>query len=140
MLEHINLPSYQLAIRVVAISKYGDPYSGTSNNLIVSISKGCGTYVRVTEGYTQPVMKRAVAFAKVSNTMILASAEDYALTDENGLNFYAKTGKASDWSLMQEFYTKKNNEWKTSDIRYEVLTDKNGEIITDSNNEPIYTL
>jgi hypothetical protein len=40
---------------------------------------------------------------------------------------------------MQEFYTKdSNNTWQPSDIKYEVLVDANGELITDPNNENIY--
>ena len=42
---------------------------------------------------------------------------------------------------MQEFSSKNaNGTWQESDISYEVLTDSNGDIVTDANNSPIYLL
>lgn len=158
----------KLRIYVEAVSKYGTAYNGTSNIKLVSVSKGCGTYVRVEEGYTQPIMKRAIAFAKVNGKPLLAdNGEPFVGSD--GKTLYAAVSSVQDadtsWTLMQEFYSVGSPEavvvdaeekalidanglelfaaetsWQLSDIRYEVLTDANGEIITDINNSNVYVL
>ena len=133
-----------LRVYVEAISKYGTAYNCISNIEAVDISKGCGTYVKVEDGYSQPVMKRALAFTKL-NYVQLTDAEGKVLKDAEGKILYAKAVRTQDldvgWSLMQEFFAKDHQSaWQTSDVRYEVLTDENGELILDSNNNPIYIL
>jgi hypothetical protein len=167
----------KLHIYVDVISKYGTAYNGTSNIELVSVSKGCGTYVRVEEGYTQPIMKRAIAFAKVDGKPIVANnGEPFIGSD--GKTLYAAVSSVQDaetgWTLMQESYIASitdaaaeaeaeavlvdanglqlvdanelelcavhTSPWQLSDIRYEVLTDANGEIITDINDKNVYVL
>lgn len=144
LLSYCEQPHYRLEIQLMAVSKYGISYSNVSNNLELYVSKGCGTYVRVEEDYAQPIMKRAAALVKlydVNETVLLTSSDDFVITDSDDLILYAKKDIPYEWAVMQEFYAK-NDEgtWQTNDIRYEVLTDINGEIITDSANEFIYTL
>lgn len=101
-------------------SKYGSYYNSQSVTGTCTFINGCsGAYIKLdstNSDYPQPVMKRAVAFVK-----------DQA---------------SGEWKLCQGAFYKDpaSNEWKTGDISYEVLMDQNGEIITDSDNSPIYTL
>jgi len=265
---------YILSIYVVAYGKSGSVI--TSNVVNPHVSKGCGTYVKVTEGYAQPIMKRALAFAKVvqtfqpsqiaqnvlkdsdgkvlkdsqgrvlyttgssptiestlldlkgrvlkdandkvllttgssvktettlldlenrllkdvqdrallatehssssaetelklldsnsrvlkdsldrtlysteassstANQVLLLDSEGRELKDSDGKTLFAKTAattvleSTTGWCLMQESYTKDTNgNWHVNDIRYEVLVDQDGYIITDENNDPIYIL
>lgn len=143
-LANTEYAHFPMRASLVARSKYGTAYSSASANVDTYISKGCGTYVKVTDGYKQPVLKRTLAFAKL-NYLMLTDSEGKALKDADGKTLYAKAARAQDvnvgWALMQEFSAKDvDNAWRTGDIQYELLTDKNGEIIVDSNNEPIYTL
>jgi hypothetical protein len=121
----------KLRIYVDVISKYGTAYNGTSNIKLVSVSKGCGTYVRVEEGYAQPIMKRAIAFAKVDGKPIVANnGEPFVGSD--GKTLYAAVSSVQDvdtgWTLMQEFYK--------SSIAVDaeaVLVDANGLQLVDAN-------
>lgn len=153
LISQIDQSRYQLKISLTAHSIYGSTYSNISNPVIVYIQKGCGFYIKVREGYTQPIMKRAIAFAQVPGQIptvsykALADVHGRLLTDSNGRQLYVKVSNQSrsidgySWNIMQDFYTKDTEGlWELSDIRYEVLTDEQGEIITDINNEPIYTL
>lgn len=138
---------YMLSIYLVAYGKQGSIL--TSNVINPYVCKGTGTYVKVSEGY----MKRAAAFAKVSTA---AKIEEPILLDSTGRKLISKDAeesgeplKASEatrilssatWNVMQEGYTKVDGAWKVNNIEYEVLVDESGEIIIDSNNEPIYIL
>lgn len=155
--DSILLPAlplqYMLSIYVVAYGKHGSVI--TSNVVTPYISKGTGTYVKVQpEGYAQPIMKRSVAFAKVITT---AEISNPILVDSTGRSLVSRDAKSSGeplkakqtirvlssdtWNVMQEGYTKAaDGTWKANDIKYEVLVDNTGNIITDSNNEPIYVL
>lgn len=170
LFDSVSQSFVTLRIYVDAISKYGTAYNGTSNTKTINVSRGCGTYVRVTEGYKQPIMKRAIAFAKLDQVP-LVTKDGTEVLDINGNAIYPKVSSTratgTGWTLMQEFYTGSgdmtedilvdaeervlvdSNEaqlyaagegWKLSDIRYEILTDANGEIITDPNNQNIYVL
>ena len=105
-----------------AISKYTDSYNnfdGTISSRTLNMYPAGGMYWKIKKGesgYQQDVMKRAVAFIK---------------EPANG-----------EWKVCQGAFYKDqaSGTWKASDISYEVLMDQNGEIITDSSNEPIYTL
>jgi hypothetical protein len=134
----------KLYIQLTAVSKLGNFYNGTSEIVRVIVSKGCGTYVKVEKGYPKPIMKRALAFAKL-NYVLLYSADGKVLRDVDEKALYAKSAKIQDtnigWALMQEFHIKDSDDlWENSDIQYEILIDENNELITDVNNEPIYTL
>lgn len=168
----------KLRIYVDVISKYGTEYNGTSNVKLVSVSRGCGTYVKITDGYKQPIMKRTVAFAKINNKQI-TSKEGTALLGYDGKALYAAASSVQDtvtgWTLMQEFYASAGtpgvyndptetwslidandeelidandvaltaavlNQWQLSDTIYEILTDINGEIITDAGGNSVYVL
>lgn len=144
LLKQVNLSKYTLRCYLKAHSIYGETYSGTSDVFFYDIIKGCGTFTKVSDGYKQPIMKRALAFTKL-NYLALTDTEGKALLDSDGKQLYVKSSRAQDngsgWSLMQNFYSKTSSgTWKQSDIRYEVLIDTSGEIITDINNEPVYTL
>lgn len=138
---------YKLSIYVVAYGKHGSII--TSNIVTPYVSKGTGTYVKVQpEGYKQPIMKRALAFANVptSNepTSVLLDSSGYELLDANGEPLVAEATKvltSDTWNIMQEGYTKAaDGTWKINNIKYEVLVDKNGEIVTDSSGASIYIL
>ena len=170
MLNAIKKSFIVLRISVEAISKYGTDYGCHSNTVEVNVSRGGGTYTRVTEGYSKPIMKRALAFTKLGYNL-LKDASGHVLKSADNKAIYVKTAVAQDttmgWSLMQEFYAKTpisvalkdvdnkalveatgaelhalsgNHEWQLSDISYEILTDANGEVITDINNSDIYIL
>lgn len=142
----------KLLIHVEAVSKYGALYNGISNCEYVNVSKGCGNYTRVVEGYSQPVLKRTLAFTKLEYPLLLDSTGKPLLAFD-GLAIRVKSSSAqmdlpdprdtatSNWALMQEFYNKgADGSWQKSDIAYEVLTDANGEVVLDTNNNPVYVL
>lgn len=80
---------YMLSIYLVAYSKQGSVI--TSNVVNPYVSKGTGTYVKVqSEGYAQPIMKRAIAFAKVDQTLTkLLSSEGLTLKDKENRTLFA---------------------------------------------------
>ena len=138
---------YKISVCVVAYGKLGNII--TSNVAAPYISKGTGTYTKVQpDGYQQPIMKRALALANVppkENThKSLLDSNGTELLDNNGklLVAEANTVLANDtWNIMLESYTKTTSgAWQPSDIKYEVLVDETGEIITDTSNNPIYVL
>lgn len=109
--ENHNLAG--ISVFLTPVSQYGGAYVEGSGNATILLKRGCGLYTKVTEGYKQPIMKRALAFIKkVDGTWVLAS---------------------------EVFAKDINSSWRESDIKYEVLTDANGEVINFSG-EPIYTL
>ena len=140
---------YMLSIYVVACGKHGSVV--TSDIVNPYVSKGTGTYVKVQpEGYKQPVMKRALAFveAPVTDSIIPAIILDkegntVPILDDDGNEIPLTATNilpSSGWNVALEQYAKADGAWQTSDISYEVLVDKDGYIITDSYNNPIYTL
>lgn len=178
-LSAVNISRCSLRIQLTACSKYGQAYDSSSEIIEVYICKGSGTYIKVEDG-PQPIMKRALAFAKL-NYVALTDTAGKALTDTWGEPLYAKAARTqkvildetldyaslvdadgmlikdtddhsilaetviaqseSGWALMQEFHSKDSNGiWRSSDISYEVLTNADGETITDKNNELIYIL
>lgn len=144
LLSAVTLANYKLYIDLTAVSKYGMAYNSSQSTTVVYVSSACGTYMKVTEGYSQPIMKRTIAFAKLGYRMLYGE-DGKALTADDGKLLYGKSSSVqandSGWTPMQDFYTKDpNGNWQASDIAYEVLTDSNGEIITDSNNSAIYIL
>lgn len=157
LLSQVSLQRYELNITLTCYETSGR--SSYASNIVVPICKGCGMYVKVEEGYAQPIMKRAVAAVKqskqvIEDTIILVDANNNILLDSENNLIYAKMTSPAEknnntinlieedfyWDILPEFYFNENNIWRQSDIRYEVLTDENGEIITDINDEPIYTL
>jgi hypothetical protein len=133
-----------MTINLTARSKYGGAYSSPTASSTVYVSKACGTYLKVSEGYAQPVMKRTIAFAQLGYK-VLTDASGKAITAADGTQIYGKIVNAQNnttgWTPMQDFYTKTlDGSWVASDIQYEVLTDSSGEIVTDSEDSAIYTL
>ena len=144
LLANVTHGNYKLYVSLVAVSKLGAAYNSPTSSTIVYVCTACGTYMKVEDGYTQPVMKRTVAFAKLGYR-VLKDQYGKVLTDDYGVALYGKSSSTQDneagWTPMQDFYTKDiDGNWHSSDIRYEVLTDANGTIITDTNNDPIYVL
>jgi hypothetical protein len=149
--DSVLLPSlplqYKLSVYVVAYGKLGNIV--TSNVVTPYVSKSTGTYTKVQpEGYQQPIMKRALALVNVppndSTYKSLLDSNGTELLDNNGklLVAEASTVLANDtWNIMLEGYTRTTSgTWQPSDIKYEVLVDETGEIITDTSNNPIYVL
>lgn len=144
ILSKIELSKFQLKVYLKAHSIYGEAYSGTSNILTLNIARGCGTYLKVSNGDKPSIMKRALAFTRL-NYVVLTDADGRVIKDSAGKILYVKAARTQDtesgWTLMQEFFMKDlDKTWKKSDIEYEMLTDADGEIITDQDNEPIYVL
>ena len=151
--DSIILPTvpeqYKLSIYLVAYGKLGSII--TSNVLTPYVSKGSGIYVKVENGYAQPIMKRAVAFehspTPTDSAATLVNTDGYTIpildNDGNQVSLEAtRLLSSTDWSTVRESYTKASDgTWRTNDIKYEILVGlNNGEIITDKNNEPIYVL
>lgn len=144
LLSTVDLVNYKLYVYLTAVSKRGTSYNSPTSNTVVYVCAACGTYMKVSDGYAQPIMKRTVAFARLGYR-VLHDENGKVLTDEQGRVLYGKASSTQDntvgWTPMQTFYTKDpDGTWQASDIKYEVLTDAAGEIITDSNNSAIYTL
>ena len=144
LLSKVDSDMCPLNIQLAAFSKYGTEYGCMSNIITVNVCRCCGTYIKVIDGYTQPVLKRAVACAKLDYVSIV-DAEGKTLKGAGGKALYTKTAATQSsetgWSLMSDFFSKDSSgAWRASDVRYEVLTNEGGEIITDINNEPIYVL
>jgi hypothetical protein len=101
---------YLLSIYIAAHGKNGSVI--TSNVINPYISKGSGSYVKVENGYKQPIMKRALAFAKDATASIVpgfgvlsqkASLRDInklVLRDSLGRTLTATTGNAAENSII----------------------------------------
>ena len=144
LLSAVGLANYKLYIYLSAISKYGAAYDSPASSKIIYICDACGTYMKVTDGYSQPVMKRTVAFANLGYK-VLYDDNGKVVTDANGKTMYIKSSSVQDldsgWAPMQDFYTKDaSGNWHTSDIQYEALVDANSDVVTDINNEIVYVL
>ena len=106
----------------------------------IPVAESAGIYVRVTDGYTQPIMKRAIALAQVSDSSedsgLLISSDNFELVSAD---FRLLAEDILIWAIMKDFY-KKNDQgtWDSSDITYEVLTAQNGDIITTATGDFIY--
>lgn len=140
----------KLLIYIEAVSRYGAAYNGISNTKYINVSKGCGNYTRVLDGYSQPILKRTLAFTKL-NYLQLTDSDGKLLLASDGVDLQVKSSPAqmnpthdiatTGWALMQEFYNRAaDGSWQMSDIAYEVLTDANGEVVLDTNNNPVYVL
>lgn len=144
MLATATFANYKLYVYLTAVSKLGTAYDSPESNIMIHISDACGTYVKVIDGYKQPIMKRTIAFAKLGYRVLTDENGD-VITDKDEKVMYGKASSVqhntAGWTPMGDFYTKAiDGSWQPSDIRYEVLTDASGEIITDVNNSAIYTL
>ena len=143
---------YRLDASVIAYGKHGSTAISDIKNIYVS--KGTGTYVKVMPtGYNQPVMKRAAALVNSRPRPSMAEEIPAVILDENGNEVPLLDSsnnetqikatnilRSSDWVIAQEFYTKDaDGIWQVSDIKYEVLVDKDGNIITDTDDDFIYT-
>ncbi len=132
----------KLDVVLKAISKYGNTYSNTLDSTSISIAKCAGVYTKVSENYPEPIMKRAIALAQVFNededSGLLTDVNDLYLTDTNDISLAVHEYV---WVPMQKFYKKQvDGTWQQSTVKYEVLVNNNGEIVTDKNDEIIYTL
>jgi hypothetical protein len=137
---------YLLHVYVVARGKNGSAI--TSNIVTPYVCKGSGTYVKIPAGY----MKRAISFVNVpTTTKVAAVLRDntgrklQALNDSGDiipLEVEATRLLSSDtWNIVQEGSIKgADGSWHASDIRYEILLDKLGGIITDSTGQSIFVL
>ena len=144
MLASVTLANYKLSIYLTAVSTLGTAYNSPTSEAFVYVCTACGTYMKVEDGYAQPIMKRTIAFAKLGYK-VLYDEYGKVLKDEDGKVLYGKSSSVQDdatgWTPMQDFYTRaQDGNWHMSDISYEVLADPSGEIITDSNGDAIYVL
>lgn len=145
--EHLlgaELAQYTLQISLVAHSKYGTAYDSPIKMISTQISKGSGTYLRVEQGYPQPIMKRSLAFVQLGYKP-LTDASGKLLRDASGKDLYSKATRTqavnTGWTLLQEAHVKdSDNIWHESNMQYEVFMDVNGELITDLSNSTVYTL
>ena len=149
LLNSVAQSNIPLRISVEAISKYGASYNGTSNVISTNVGRGTAIYTKVEDGYKQPVLKRAVALAKLNYVALLdvdtnnLSVNRY-LVSADDKSLFAKAASTQDtnngWALMKEFYAKNSsNKWQLNDATYELTTDVNGETITDTSNSLMYT-
>ena len=138
-----------LHIYVVARSKTNSIV--TSNIVNPYVSKGSGTYVKVQPAsYAVPIMKRAITFVKApvsadaTANIVDAEGNEAQILDSEGNQISIEATRlltGTDWQLTSGGYVKDtNNTWRTTDIKYEVLVDSAGGLITDSENQPIYVL
>lgn len=144
LFESLQQAFIPIRIYVEAISRYGAAYNGLSNTASVNVSRGCGIYTSVEAGYKSPIMKRSLAFTKLAYVKLFDS-NGKLVTDSAGNVVYGKASSSQDsstgWALMQEFHAKDTSgKWHENDLKFEVLTDASGEVITDVNNETIYVL
>jgi hypothetical protein len=138
--DMISISTSEIRASLTAISTYGSSYDGVVGKCAIRVAPSTGMYIEVSTGYTRPIMKRAVALARVSDPSedsgLLMSSDGYELLTLDSLLL------AEDvliWSIMKDFYTKDSQgSWKPSDIRYEILTDVNGDPITTDTDEFIY--
>lgn len=144
-----TIDQYTLSIYLVAHSKLGSVV--TSNTISPYISKGSGTYVQVQPaGYAVPIMKRAVAFVNAPASadtfarIIDAEGQEVPILDNEGNQISIEATRlltGEEWQLVLGGYIKDpNGTWRTNDIKYELLVDSLGGLITDVNNKPIYVL
>lgn len=142
LLKSITQSYIPLRISVEAISKYGASYNGTSNAIDAYVGRGTAIYTRVDDAYNQTVYKRAVALAKLDYVALLDSDLPVKSADDKAL--FLKATSTHDintgWALMKEFYAKNNNIWQSNDVTYEMVTDINGEAITDAVDSLVYTM
>lgn len=137
---------YILHIYVVASGKNGGVV--TSNIVTPYICKGSGTYVKTGAGY----MKRAIGFVNAPTTSKAVTVlhditgRELQILDDNGTPILLEAGAtrllySDTWNIVQEGSVKgPDGSWHESDIRYEILLDMFGGIITDSSDEPIFVL
>jgi hypothetical protein len=141
---------YMLSVYVVAYGKSGSVI--TSNVVNPYVCKGSGTYIKVQpDNYTQPIMKRALAFTNVSLPdeaairIVDTEGNEVPVLDNEGNQILLEAKRlltsSTNWQLVPESFVKSpEGTWQTTDIKYEVLVDETGEIITDSSNAQIYVL
>ncbi len=144
LLKSITAAFFQLAVYIEAVSSFGTIYGCVSNTEYIAISRGCGMYADISESFSTPVTKRTIAFAQLGHKK-LTDIGERVLADIDGKVLYLQEVPGQDpdtgWAIMQEFYSKDPaGNWHTSDIKYEVLTDNDGNPIVDSDDSPIYLL
>lgn len=137
---------YMLHIYVVAISKKGAVV--TSNIVAPYISKGSGTYVKTPAGY----MKRAISFVNAPTTdAVVATLHDITGRelqildgDSNVIPLEVEATRllfSDAWNIVQDGFVKgTDGSWHNNDIKYDILLDRFGGIITDSSDQPIFVL
>lgn len=144
LLSTVALSTYMLTIQLTAKSIYGTSYDSAATVTTAYVCNGDGTYIKTNADSSQPIMKRSIGFAKL-NFPTLFDKYGKSIFSAEDKTFTVKATGAQDnetgWAVMQEFYSKDDNgDWQKSDLRYEVLTDENGNIVTDANNSPVYIL
>lgn len=136
--EMCPLTTTRMNISVSSLQTVGSPKHLGETDIL--ISKAAGMYVKNTVYTQQPIMKRAIALARVSDM----SEGSGLLISSDGFELIAADTRplAEDvliWSIMKDFYIKNNQgTWESSNITYEVLIDQNGEPITTSTGDFIY--
>jgi hypothetical protein len=137
---------YLLHIYVVAHNKNNTVI--TSNVVTPYVCEGSGTYVKTPAGY----MQRALSFVNATTTEEMDAAlrdvvgRKLQLLDDSGnsVPIVVKATRllSSDtWNIVQESSIKgTDGSWHNSDIKYDLLLDSAGGIITDVNNKSIFVL
>lgn len=140
---------YMLSIYLVAYSKQGSIL--TSNIINPYVVRGSGTYVKVEEAGAPAIMKRALTLVK----MPLSEEPTVIIRDQEGEIAHIFDGEGNvvtpkatrvlkstnGWALTQGCSIKDaDGNWRANDIRYEVLVDNTGSIVTDNTGWPVYVL
>ena len=161
---------YMLSIYVIAYGKQGsvitsnvvNPYISKGSGTYVKVEeatyaqpimKRALAFVKIalssSEGETLSDIEDRLLYTAdipVAKTeFVLTDYNGKVLMDDNEKTLFAEATKVLEstdgWTVVQEGYTKDNaGNWRANDIKYEVLVDQSGAIITDSSGEPIYML
>jgi hypothetical protein len=119
---------YMLSIYVVAYGKRGSVI--TSNVVNPYVSKGTGSYVKIQPtGYKEPIMKRALAFAKVTLTDLVTLKDSLGRTLKDIKNRTLVALRTSD-SIST------GNAATTGSVS--VLTDCDGKILKDAKGRTLF--
>ena len=116
MLNRLGSGGHFLGVELFARNKYGEEFDSEASGLVFHVINGCnGIYIKTFTEAGETIMKRAIPFVKQGD---------------------------GSWKLSNGAYYKADGQtWHSSDIKYEVLVDVNGNVVTDSlTGEPIYLL
>lgn len=116
------------------------------NTQAMSATSAVSLVLTDSEGYVLTDSDGKILSPKAAAKLLNRFEEQFV--DANGRALFAPATKllesTNGWAVVQKGYTKVDDTWRTNDIKYEVLVDKNGEIIkqlnADGTYEPIYIL
>lgn len=116
MLNRLGSGRHTLVAEMSMHNKYSSEFDSDVTVTMFQVINGCnGIYIKTFTEAGETIMKRAIPFVKQAD---------------------------GSWKLSNGAYYKADGQtWNSSDIKYEVLVDANGNVVTDSlTGEPIYLL